>query len=221
MQHVLSFLVALRDNNNRDWFKEHKKEYEFARKKFDELCLHFLMKVSEFDEDMEKVNLKEAGFRIYRDIRFAIDKSPYKTHFGAFLAFPNGRKSHRGGYYLHVQPGNSFIGVGVWRPDKNYLYAIRKSIFDNYEEFRDIINQNEFKEKFGETLDDPQKLKKIPIGFPNNFVEPDLLKYKNYLVSHPVADKVLMDGQVIEYLGDVAQKAYPFLSFLNSAIDEL
>lgn len=220
MQHVLSFLTALRDNNNREWFKEHKKEYELARKDYDTLCQCFLLKTSEFDDDMSKVNLKDAMFRIYRDIRFSIDKSPYKTHFGAFMAYPNGRKSHRGGYYLHIQPGNSFLGIGVWRPAKAHLYAIRKSVFDHYQEFKKIIYAVDFKEKFGYTLNDREKLKKIPVGFPTNFPEPELLKYKNYLVSHPISDNILMGKDVIDYIGNTAQNAYPFLSFLNEAIDE-
>lgn len=220
MNTILSYLSLLQKNNDRTWFNEHKEAFLLAQQRYEKLCQQFMLSVSQFDSDMQHVQFKECNFRIYRDIRFSKDKKPYKTHFGAFFAYPNGRKSHRGGYYLHIEPQHTFIGIGVWKPEKNHLQAIRQHIYDHYEEFRNMSTSSEFVQNFGTTLSHSDKLKRVPAGFPKDFQDPEILKHKNYIVSHPFDDEMVSSEKFVHYLAQKAESGYPFLAFLNEAIDE-
>jgi uncharacterized protein (TIGR02453 family) len=128
-----------------------------------------------FDNDIKNVDVKECVFRIYRDIRFSTDKTPYKTHFGVYIASAGGRKSQRGGYYLHLDPAGSFIAVGVWCPPPNILKALRQSVFDNIDELNEIRNEASFSTYF-KTFFEEDKLKKVPAGFPRDFPDAELFK---------------------------------------------
>lgn len=220
MKTILTYLSALKENNNRIWFNEHKAQYLMAQEQYERISQDFLMAISTFDADMQHVNFKEANFRIYRDIRFSANKTPYKLHFGAFFAYPNGRKSHRGGYYLHIEPNHSFMGIGVWKPERKHLQAIRKNIYNYYDEFKNIIEDNTFVKNFGKEMNDKDKLKKIPTGFSKDFENPELLKHKNYIISHHFDNRTLEKHDFIPYIKEKAKIGYPFLSFLNEAIDD-
>ena len=221
MKQILDFLKELRVNNNREWFNAHKDEYEIAKKNFENICQSLILKIGEFDEKILKVSTKECLFRIYRDIRFTHDKTPYKTHFGTYIAFPGGRKSPRGGYYLHIDPvGGCFMGVGIWSPEPKILKALRESIFDNYEEFDEIISEPEFKRIYGDSFYSEEKLKSLPKGFPTDFPNPEILKLKHYLVSHDLTDQEINDSNFTDYIANLARVAYPLNKFLNYTVDE-
>ncbi len=220
MKNLLDFLSLLKKNNDREWFNDHKSDYSAALETFKYLSHHFLMSVLNFDEEMKNVEVKKSIFRIYRDIRFSKDKTPYKTHFAGYFAFPNGRKSHRGGYYLHIEPQKSFLGVGVWKPEKSNLNNIRWNIVHHYEDFNKIIENNFFVKTFGTNLYNEDKLKKIPAGFPKDFPDTEILKYKHFVVIHSFEDKEVIADNFIQKVTETAYVAYPFLQFLNNAIDE-
>ena len=112
MDQILPFLKDLTDNNDRDWFKAHKKDYDLARKAFVDLVDKVIVGLSSFEPQVVGLTSKASVFRIYRDVRFSNDKRPYKTHFGAFLA-DGGRKSTKAGYYFHIAPGECFLGGGL------------------------------------------------------------------------------------------------------------
>ena len=127
---IINFLKELNENNNREWFAQNKSRYEKVKSKFEEISRLLISEISVFDNDIKNVDVKDCVFRIYRDIRFSTDKTPYKTHFGVYIASAGGRKSQRGGYYLHLDPAGCFIAVGVWCPPPTYskhcvrVYAI-------------------------------------------------------------------------------------------------
>lgn len=222
MKEILDFLRELRVNNNRDWFNVHKEEYDRAKKEFETFTQSLILKIGEFDKEILNVTPKECVFRLFRDIRFTHDKTPYKNHFGTYIAYPGGRKSPRGGYYFHVDPVEGcFLGVGIWSPEPTILKALRESIFDNYDEFEEIINELEFKKTFGNSFYGEEKLKTLPKGFPADFRNPEILKLKHYLVSYDLSDREINNKNLPDYLANLAKVAYPLNRFLNYTVDEL
>lgn len=217
---IINFLRELNENNNREWFAQNKSHYERVRSKFEEISRLLIAEISVFDNDIKNVDVKDCVFRIYRDIRFSTDKTPYKTHFGVYIASAGGRKSQRGGYYLHLDPAGCFIAVGVWCPPPNILKALRQSVCDNIDELNEIRNEASFSTYF-KTFFEEDKLKKVPAGFPRDFPEPELLKLKHYMVEHKLNDYILNAPDLVSRLGEIARAGYPLNKFLNYTVDEV
>ena len=217
---IIRFLSALNENNNREWFAENKSWFESVKKQFDELSKELILKIAEFDEDIKNVEAADCVFRIYRDIRFSHDKTPFKTHFGVFIASAGGRKSQRGGYYLHLDPAGCFVGAGVWCPQPNLLKALRKSVYDNIEELNEIRHEAEFAKLFTNFFEE-DKLKSVPAGFPKDFPDAELLKLKHYLVEYKFDEKLLDSENFISEIAQIFKTAYPFNKFLNYTVDEV
>jgi len=217
---ILQFLTELSQNNNREWFHENKAWYDSLRTEFDRLVATLIAEIAKFDEDLKFLSPKECIFRIHRDIRFSPNKIPYKTHFGAYMAASGGRKSERGGYYLHLEPGDSFLSVGVWMPQPNVLKALRQSVFDNIEELNEIRSDAKFSRYFNNFYDD-DALKKLPAGFPKDFPEADLLKLKHYLVDYKLTDDFLASENFITNVLTAFKAGYPFNRFFNYTVDEV
>lgn len=220
IKNILHFLSELKQNNNREWFAENKDWYNQVKTEFEVIGADLIREISTFDDEVKHVEVKDCVFRIYRDVRFSHDKSPYKTHFGIYIASHGGRKSPRGGYYLHLDPDKSFIGCGVWMPQPDVLKALRQSIYDNIDEFNDILESKEFKKIYPQ-LSDEGKAKKIPLGFPANFSYAELLKNKSYLVDTVLTDKQLNSDDFTKTVSSLVKTAHPFLSFLNYTVDEV
>jgi len=217
---IIQFLSALSENNNREWFTENKKWFDKCKKEFDQLSTALISKIAEFDDDIKNVEASECVFRIYRDVRFSHDKTPYKTHFGVFVASAGGRKSQRGGYYLHLDPAGCFVGVGVWCPQPNLLKALRKSVYDNIDELNEIRFEKNFASKFQKFFEE-DKLKTVPAGFPRDFAEAELLKLKHYLVEYKFDAALLDSDDFVNKISDIFKTAYPFNKFLNYTVDEV
>ena len=160
---------------------------------------------------------KDTIFRIYRDVRFSKNKEPYKSNFGASIS-KGGRKSPYAGYYMHLEPGNSFLGGGIYKPPSNILKSIRLAIYNNPKEFSKIINNKKFKDIFGEIHG--EKLKSHPRGFDNNFEYIDLLKHKSYAVLTPVKDDFWLNENTVQEVINVFKRLYPFVVYLNNAISK-
>jgi uncharacterized protein (TIGR02453 family) len=190
IQEILGFLTELKTNNNREWFAQNKARYDDLRVRFEQISTNLIEELSKFDEEIKGIDAKDCVFRIYRDIRFSHDKTPYKTHFGVFIAAAGGRKSQRGGYYLHLDPDGCFVAVGVWCPPPALLKALRQSVFDNIDELNDIRNNPDFKKYFNQFYDE-EKLKTVPPGFPKDFPDADLLKLKHYMVEYKLNNETL------------------------------
>lgn len=217
---IINFLKELNENNNREWFALNKSRYEKVKSKFEEISRLLISEISIFDNDIKNVDVKDCVFRIYRDIRFSTDKTPYKTHFGVYIASAGGRKSQRGGYYLHLDPAGSFIAVGVWCPPPNILKALRQSVCDNIDELNEIRNEAGFNTYF-KTFFEEDKLKNVPAGFPRDFPDAELLKLKHYMVEYKLDDKILNASDFVLQLAQIARAGYPLNKFLNYTVDEV
>ena len=220
IENILQFLRELKTNNNREWFAENKARYDKIRVDFEKIGRELILEISKFDEEIKHVEVKDCVFRIYRDTRFSNDKTPYKTHFGIFIASAGGRKSQRGGYYLHLDPDGCFIAVGVWGPEPDLLKSLRQSVFDNIEEFNEIRENPEFSKYFTSFFDE-DKLKTIPRGFPKDFPDGEFLKLKHYIVEHILTDFELKNENFAATISEIAKNAYPLNKFLNYTIDEI
>jgi uncharacterized protein (TIGR02453 family) len=219
-KNIIHFLNELKENNNREWFAEHKAWYNEVLLDFEQISTALVVEISKFDEDIKQVEVKDCIFRIYRDTRFSHDKTPYKTHFGVFIATAGGRKSQRAGYYIHLDPAGSFVASGVWCPDTILLKALRQSVYDNIEEFNGIRNQPDFSKYFN-TLFEEDKLKTVPRGFPKDFKFSELLKLKHYLVKYDLSPAFLQSDDFVSQLSDILKQAHPFNLFLNYTVDEV
>jgi uncharacterized protein (TIGR02453 family) len=217
MNEIFQFLTQLDQNNNKEWFDAHRADYERTREQFLHLTEILIHEIRQFDPAIGFLQPKDCMFRIYRDVRFSNDKRPFKNNYGSFMA-RNGRKSGMPGYYIHFQPGQSFIAGGMYMPPAPYLKQIRKAIFDQPQDFIDIIEDPQFKSVFH--LFDDDKLKTAPQGFPKDFEHIDLLRYKSYSPSLLVPDEKLSEGKVIEYIVDKFERMAEFNQFLNAVIDQ-
>lgn len=217
MQEVLNFLSELRGNNTREWFDQNRHRYEESRKKvlfLTELVIHEL---NSFDPEIGFLNPKDCVFRIFRDVRFSNDKTPYKINMGSFIA-KGGRKSTGAGYYFHIEPGGSFVGGGCYCPPAEALKALRTEIFDHPEEFKGLIYSDSFCQTYPEMYND--KLKTPPKGFPKDFPEIDLLKYKSYAFTSKIADSVVVSGDFAGRIVSAFKELAPVNRFLNNALDK-
>jgi len=214
---VLSFLKSLSKNNNREWFDKHKPRYLEAKQNFDVFVSSFLDGLIVFDESLGGLDPKKLSFRIYRDVRFSKDKSPYKNNMGAGFS-PNGKMVQEPGYYLHIQPGNnSMIAGGMYMPDAENLSRIRQEIDYNGEALKKIMNDKKFKSAFGE-FDQSDKLKNIPKGYDKDNPNGELLKLKSFTVSHIFTDKEVADKNFIKHAVAICKTMKPMNDYLKEAI---
>jgi uncharacterized protein (TIGR02453 family) len=215
MKKSLSFISDLKNNNHKEWFHANRARYDEARGEFLAFIETLIGEIQAFDPSVATVDAKSALFRINRDIRFSKDKSPYKTNFGAFIV-PGGKKSGNGGYYFHLDPDGSFAGGGVYHPEPAILKKIRNEIYGNPEEFREIIENKEFTDYFGEMYDD--RLKTPPKGYPKDFEHIDLLKYKSYIVSRSFDTPTLTGDGLVGEVVRAFRLMYPLNKFINYAL---
>lgn len=214
---LLSFLTDLKKNNNREWFVANKDLFQQARGATTEMASRLLNEISIFEPEAINLSPSDCTYRIYRDIRFSIDKSPYKTHIGIFINPPSGKKSLRMGYYLHIEPGNCFLAAGNIGYPTRLLTMIRQDIYDNIDEYLGIINKPEFKRYFPIVGED--SLKTSPKGFPSDWEHIDLLRPKTFLVSYRIADKEIMNRNFIMKAAEIFRISKPFNDFINYSVD--
>ena len=215
---TFKFLSELSINNNREWFALNKHRFVNIKTEFEDDIRDLLSNMSAFDDELRGLSVERCVYRIYRDMRFSFDKTPYKTNFGAFMT-KFGKKLDRAGYYLHIEPGKSMICAGLWFPSSALLKAERRAIYDNIEEFRDIINDKNFIECFG-GLNFENSLKKLPLGFDKSFEYPELLKLKDFGVVKYMPDKFFFEKDWIDKVCKYFSYTKPLNDFLNFIIDE-
>ncbi|MCG8309194.1 MAG: DUF2461 domain-containing protein [Cytophagales bacterium] len=216
---TFQFLKELKQNNNREWFLENKSRYEEAKKEFETFIDALIAEISKFDRSISHHTAKDCVFRIYRDVRFSKDKSPYKTHLGAHItsAAKKSEIHSRAGYYIHIGPGESMLAGGAYLPQGPWIKAIRQEIAYNADDLRKIINGKKFKEYFGAI--EGEKLKKAPKDYEADHPEIELLKYKSFLASHKCSDGTVTSKEFLQHSAEVFKALYPFDEFLNRAID--
>ena len=214
-----TFLKKLKKNNSKEWFDKNRTEYEEAKKEFVKIIEETLAQSVKFDKKLAGLEPKKTLFRINRDIRFSKDKSPYKTNFGANVS-PGGKSNLiPGGYYIHVEPGKSFIAGGCYMPEPEMLNSIRQEIDYHFADFKKILAQKEFRKYFGGKLSDEEKLVNPPKGYDKENPAVEFLKFKHFIVLHKVDDKLLLSPKFPKYVADVFKAMYPFNMFLRKAVE--
>lgn len=217
-QLIIDFLRDLVANNSREWFAANKERYQTALDAFRQEVAWFIVRIGEFDERVKYLSPEECIFRIYRDIRFSPNKLPYKNHFGAYICPNGGRTSLLSGYYLHLQPDGSFLSGGIYCPQPATLKQLRQSIDINYQELVDISSDRAFKKAFNGIVS-PDTLKRVPTGFSPDSPAAEWLKYKHFIVEHPLDEAVLNAPDFAEKALAVFRAMKPFNDFCNEAIE--
>lgn len=214
---IFQFLKNLAANNNREWFNEHRDEYETARTEFENLLAAVISRIGLFDESIRGVQVKDCTYRIYRDTRFSSDKTPYKIHFGGYIN-AKGKKSNHCGYYVHLQNDSCMLAGGSLCLPSDILKAVRQSIYDNIDEYRAIVEDPSFKKYFPVVGED--FLKTAPKGFPKDFKYIDYLKPKEFTCAHLVPDTFFFAPDLMEKVEDVFRQFKRFSDFINFTIDD-
>ncbi len=215
---TLQFLKDLAANNNRDWFNDNKKTYQEAKENFEAFVDALIAQVAQFDPSIAHHTAKKVSFRIYRDVRFAKDKSPYKTHFGANLSSAEKRSEihTRAGYYIHVAPHETMIAGGAYLPESAWLKNIRGSLASRPEEYLEIINNPTFVKNFGEI--EGEQLKTAPKGYPKDHPQIELLRYKSFLAKSTFSSKEVLNASFLKQATARCQALHPLDEYLNSLV---
>jgi uncharacterized protein (TIGR02453 family) len=219
MKEILDFLAELACNNNREWFNAHKDWYKRCHEKVEVFTAQWLEQLVKIDPELAGLQPKDCIWRIYRDVRFSHDKRPFKVWFGIFVAAKGGRKSDRGGYYVHLEPSRCMFGGGIWCPNKDLLHALRKEVLANYDEVEEIF-ANPVTNKYFQDFDTEQMLKKVPQGFPADFKHADWLKRKAYTYSTPLTDEEVCAKHFLDKVVEISKAAKPINDFLNYTFEE-
>lgn len=222
MKEILRFLQELQQNNNREWFHANKQWYQEIQKKWNLFCEELIREVGSFDEDIAKLTLQDCTYRIYRDTRFSNDKTPYKTHFGVFLA-PGGKKSMHAGYYFHVSTGEGdtyphahMLAAGNYCYDNRAVKILREDISDGWDEFCNevlAVADSRFQ------VDMDGALKKVPKEFPADAPYADWMRLKSYSLFTHVDTDFILQPDLAKKVAEIFKTAKPFNDYINRAVD--
>jgi len=219
MKEIINFLNDLYKNNNREWFESHKQEYKHVQNIFNNFVEKLIKGISEFDSSVKGQSVKSCTYRIYRDMRFTKDKSPYKTYMGAFIS-PKGKGGRYSGYYFHLEAedanyiGSNIISVGIYKPDPIVLKSIREEIMLNGENFMSTIM---LADNF--IFDQSSSLRKIPSGYPKENPYATYLKNKDFLLMKKIGNEEIESDELLDYVLYSYRKAAPFNFWLNRAVE--
>jgi len=206
---VFPFLKTLKENNNRDWFKANKDQHDAARKhvlQFSDLLFQRLQHENQLD--------KQKVFRIYRDVRFSKNKTPYKTHFG--ISFHRSKPKFRGGYYLHIEPGASFLATGFWQPNKDDLFRVRKEIEFDHGQFTKMATLPALVEHWNPLQG--EQLKTAPKGFEKDHPGIEYLRYKQFLFMQNIDDDALFDSKFGPWIVEQFKAIKPFHNYMGDVL---
>lgn len=225
---IFKFLKDIAANNNREWFGEHKDEYLLAKDNFEQGVEQAIACIAGFDASVAHVSVKDSVYRFYRDTRFSADKAPYKRHFGAYVA-AHGKKAMHGGYYIHLEPGNSLLACGNYWLPTNVLTACRNEIMGNISDWRQIVEDERFVRFFGKPGEGKwgdakgfglEHLKKCPTGFPRDYEFIDYLRMKDFCCWKAVPDTFFEGDRWLGEMAKVMKVAKPMMDFINNVIDD-
>lgn len=214
----LQFFRELSKHNDREWFKDNKNRYDKIVDKAKDIASTWIHALGKLDSDIAVNDSKKAIFRIYRDVRFSKDKTPYKTHIGMAIG-KGGRKARWAGWYLQIAPGNSFLAAGKWAPDSKELKAIRQEIDYNLDEFENIIYANEVQSTFG-VLDQSASLKTAPKDYSITHPAIEILKLKHFLFEKSYTDEEILRPDFTDQLVSDSKVLLPFVQFLNRGLED-
>ena len=223
---AIQFLVDLADNNDRAWFNPRKAEYKrLLKHPLEALCVALDERFRAQGIPLE-ADPTRSPFRIYRDVRFSKDKSPYKNQLSASFAWAgdgaegSGRAHsenvHASGGYFHLQPGNIYVGGGVWHPDPSWLKGFRDRVATDYDGFRAVVEAPDFVKAFGSVGDDGESLKRVPPGYPTDHPAADILRKKNVTFGRRLSDEDAFSPELPSILADAFATGTPLLRYLAS-----
>ena len=228
-QRILTYLRNIAANNNREWFHENKAEYDIIRADFEHGVEKAINRLSQMDGEITHLKVKDCVYRFNRDTRFSPDKSPYKRHLGAYIC-AKGRKALRGGYYIHLEPGNCLVAVGSYWLPTNILTSCRNEIMGNTEAWLKAVENKEFVSLFGkpgagkwEQTDRGfglEMLKTCPSGFPRDYEHIQYLRMKDYCCWRQVPEDFFEGDAWLDKMADIFAVAKPMMDFMNSVIDD-
>jgi uncharacterized protein (TIGR02453 family) len=207
------FLKDLKKNNDRDWFNAHKERYLEEHGKITSFAESLLMEMNKHDV-IETETGKKSLHRIYRDVRFSKDKTPYNTHWGG--SFKRASKWRRGSYYFHLSPGNSFVAGGFWGPNPDDLKRIRDEFAFDPAPMRKVLADRKFKATFGHL--EGEKIKTTPKGYSASDDAIDLLRYKQFLLVKKFSDKEVLDADFAKQASDTFKQMRPFLDYMSEIL---
>ena len=226
---ILKFLRQVMAHNNREWFQEHKKEYEAVRAEFERGVEQALQRIVTFDPEIAHVQVKDCTYRFYRDTRFSADKSPYKNHFGAYINAKS-KKALRGGYYIHLEPDHCLLAIGNYWLPTNILTSCRNEMMTNTEEWLRCVESEEEESSTKEptnvdSWDQPQgfglaKLKTCPSGFPRDWAHARYLRLKDYCCWHAVGETFFEGDGWLDEMERMFRAGKPMMDFMNAVIDD-
>ena len=209
---VVAFTKALKRNNNREWFQSHRDDYELAKLRFEEFVADVIKGLAR-TEPLEDLSPRDCVFRIFRDVRFSKNKSPYKPNMGAYVA-PGGRKSRGMGLYVHIESGASMLAGGMYMPEPAQLAAWREAIARDSRPFRTIIRRRAFRELFGDV--DGERLKTAPRGYAKDHPDIDLLRLKSVTAARYVSDREVVAPDFLREALRSWKVMKPFAAYLDS-----
>lgn len=214
---TFTFLRDLKKNNQRAWFHAQRDRYLAARANVVELVEACLTEIAHVEPHILEQDPEDCLFRINRDTRFSKEKTPYKTHFGAFIT-DRGRKMNRAGYYLHVEPGGCLLAGGLYMPPTPELKAVRAAILADAAPLRRILRKPTFVRLFGQEMPS-DKLKTTPRDVPRDHPDADLLRYKSFGVWRNFPDRALQSGAFLKEAAQTFRALADFVHWLNAALD--
>ncbi|MDE3740409.1 DUF2461 domain-containing protein [Maribacter polysaccharolyticus] len=203
------FLKELDQNNTREWFTENKDRFKALESSVKDFFTAVMEKMKLHD-DIERMKM----FRIYRDVRFSKDKTPYKTHFAGSYARAGARL--RGGYYIQITPGDSFIATGFWNPEKEDLLRIRKELELDAEEFKAVINNEKFTEVWGHLIG--EELKTAPKGFDKAHPDIDLIRKKQFIFIRKFSDKEVLSKDFAIKIDESFKAIRPYFDLMSDIL---
>ncbi|TAL46657.1 MAG: DUF2461 domain-containing protein [Chitinophagaceae bacterium] len=215
---TLKFLKDLKKNNNKAWFDVNRKRYEDAKADFANFIQQVIDGHGKKDKSISTLKAKDCLFRINRDIRFSKDKSPYKTNFGASINKGGKKAFSTAGYYFHLEPGQCFVGGGIYQPMPDELKKVRQEIDYNFNEFKKIIGSKKFKSFYGD-LDksDEFSLSRVPKGYEPDNPAADYLRLKSFIAFVKISDTELTSKTLIKKTTEAFATLQPLLDFINES----
>ena len=225
---ILKFLRDLMSNNNREWFLANKSEYKDVRESFEQGVAGAIARIATFDPSVAHLTVKDCTYRFNRDTCFSNDKSPYKNHFGAYIA-AHGKKSLHGGYYIHLEPDHCLVACGNYWLPTNILTACRNEIMGNIDEWLRCVENDDFLRYYGAAptsgWNDSQgfgleRLKTCPSGFPRDYEYIDYIRMKDYCCWHHVEESFFCGDVWLDEAELMFKAGKPMLDFTNSVIDD-
>ncbi|KMU77364.1 hypothetical protein DIZ76_012681 [Coccidioides immitis] len=228
---TLLFLEDLKANNDRDWLKKHDSDYRTSQKDWEAFVEKLTEKIIEKDSTIPELPVKDVVFRIYRDVRFTNDPTPYKPHFSAAWS-RTGRKGPYAAYYVHLEPGKCFVGSGLWMPEAARLALLRQDIDGRSERIKRVLGHSDIRREIFDDIPDEEKkvvkafisqnqetaLKTKPKGYSSENKNIELLRLRSFTLNKQLRDEDLLGPEALDRIASIIGIMVPFVTYLNSVV---